>query len=76
MQTARETVAHSRELAWLLGAAIEGAFASRCAWCSRYRVGDRWLEAGRRRPPIPPSRTTHTICEDCVAALREAGLSV
>jgi hypothetical protein len=47
---------------------------ARCAWCRRYRVGGRWFDAGRR-PPIPPDRTTHGICDECAERLREAGLS-
>jgi hypothetical protein len=71
---AREAVAHSQELRWLVREWKVGTFTSRCAWCRRYRVGDRWLEAART-PPVRVSRTTHTICDDCAAALREAGLS-
>lgn len=49
-------------------------FTTRCAWCGRYRVGDRWV-AVKDVPSIKESSTTHGICEDCMAALRDAGLS-
>jgi hypothetical protein len=72
---ARATVAHSKELAWLLGAWTEQPLTSRCAWCRRYRVGDHWRDAGRT-PPIPANRTTLSICDDCTEALRGSGLSL
>jgi DNA-binding transcriptional LysR family regulator len=73
-QQARETVAHSKKLAWLLGQWREQPLVSRCAWCRRYQVADGWFEA-RWLPPVPSTRTTHSICDDCTEALRESGLS-
>ena len=49
---------------------------TRCAWCSRYRVDGHWVLV---EPPPDFGETTvmtHGICEDCVAALRAAGMSV
>jgi hypothetical protein len=48
---------------------------TRCAWCSRYRVGERWLLARKRDPPPDAVDVSHGICPDCLAALRDAGLS-
>jgi hypothetical protein len=56
--------------------AREGAMSARCAWCGRYRVGERWLAVGelpaaaKAKAPV-----SHGICPDCVAALRDAGKS-
>lgn len=70
-----ETVTHSFELKWLSGGwKEEETLTSRCAWCRRYQVGERWLDAGAIAA-IPASRTSHTICDDCTRALRESGLS-
>ena len=53
----------------------EGGWVTRCAWCGRYRIGDDWVTSSYSRGPVRRSRTTHSICEDCVAGLREAGQS-
>lgn len=71
---AKETVAHSKDLAWLLSVCRQDTLTSRCAWCRRYRVGEHWLDAGRT-PPVRASPTTHTICDDCAQALRDGGVS-
>lgn len=71
-EAARETVAHSQELQWLRDPNGRG-FASRCVWCRRFRVGERWLDAGARLP-LEVGRTALTICDACTEALREAGL--
>jgi hypothetical protein len=53
----------------------EGSLTSRCAWCGRYRVGeDRWVRVGPN-VVVDMADTTHGICEDCVDALRAAGLT-
>ena len=48
---------------------------SRCAWCGRYRVGGRWFVVDPK-PQGLETKTSHGICDDCVAVLREAGMSV
>jgi hypothetical protein len=48
---------------------------SRCAWCGRYRVGSRWFVVDPK-PEGLENKTSHGICDDCVAVLREAGMSV
>jgi hypothetical protein len=48
---------------------------TRCAWCGRYGVGDRWFVVDPK-PQGLENKTTHGICDDCVAVLREAGMSV
>lgn len=70
---AREAVAHSCELEWVLAACEEGVTACRCPWCQRCQVGMRWLDVGM----IPPARArmTYTACDECRQALREAEMS-
>ena len=75
VEQVKDTVARSQQLAWLHGAWAGRRLARRCAWCGRYGVGETWLDPGQT-PPIPTSRTTHSICDDCTQALRDAGLSV
>jgi hypothetical protein len=71
---AAETVAQSEVLAHISEDLRGIGMTSRCAWCGRYRIGERWarIEAS---PLIHASRTTHGICDVCVANLRSAGLS-
>jgi hypothetical protein len=45
---------------------------ARCAWCGRYRLGGGWVRLER---PMRGIGATHGICPDCVAALKDAGLS-
>ena len=54
----------------------EHGVATRCAWCSRYRVGDRWVRLQQAPPFIGKAHLSHGICPDCIASLREQGLSV
>jgi hypothetical protein len=74
VEAARETVAHSQELRWLLEDPHERGFVSRCVWCRRFRLGERWLDAGARLR-FGVGRTMLTVCDDCADALREAGSS-
>jgi hypothetical protein len=50
--------------------------AARCAWCGRYRVGEEWVPVG----PVPAfseaAHVTHGICDECIAALRDSGMSL
>jgi hypothetical protein len=41
-----------------------------CAWCRRYLVGGRWIEASGAE-----LATTHGICPSCTADLRAGGFS-
>ena len=75
VDAAAETVAASEVLAHVSEELRETGMTSRCAWCGRYRIGDRWLVV-RDSVLIDRSRTTHGICEDCVDTLRGTGLSV
>jgi hypothetical protein len=62
----------------LLGRAAElreGAMSARCAWCGRYRVGERWLPAGEQPEEAAAEPVSHGICPDCVATLRRTGKS-
>ena len=52
----------------------DDSFVLRCAWCGRFAVGDRWLEAASAisalsldsaRPPL----VSHGLCPHCDAAL-------
>jgi hypothetical protein len=56
-------------------AASDGGLTTRCAWCGRYRIDDRWLVV-ERVPVFAERRAAHGICDDCIAALKGAGLSV
>jgi hypothetical protein len=53
--------------------AVEQELPLRCAWCGRYCVDEHWVVLEGRAPPV---RATHGICEDCLHALRDRGLSV
>jgi hypothetical protein len=70
--TAAATVAHSRALQSLLVGETESRVVSRCAWCSRYRIGDLWV-ALATAPRASSRRTSDSICDRCALALREAG---
>ncbi len=74
VEAAAHTVAESEVLAHVSEDLRVSGMTSRCAWCGRYRIGDRWL-ALERSPLIESSRSSHGICEDCTDSLREAGLS-
>ena len=74
VDAAAETVAESEVIAHISAELRDAGLTSRCAWCGRFRVGDRWVTASAS-PLIGLSRSTHTICEDCVVSLRDAGLS-
>jgi hypothetical protein len=54
----------------------EGGLATRCAWCGRYRIEDRWLVVERVPAFAERAGVSHGICDDCIAALKGAGLSV
>ena len=48
----------------------------RCAWCLRFCVNGVWIDGRRAADDAMLDATTHTICEDCLEALRRRGLSV
>jgi hypothetical protein len=74
IEAAARIVSTSDVLAHVSEDLRETGMTSRCAWCGRYRIGDRWMVLGQSRL-IATSRTTHGICEDCIEVLRAAGLS-
>lgn len=49
---------------------------TRCAWCGRYHVADRWVVVEDMPDFVAFKSATHGICDDCLAALRAAGMSV
>lgn len=73
---AHETVEDSDVLAHLTASGVDAGLVSRCAWCGRYRVGERWVDAGRGSALPQWSRATHGICPDCLDDLRRSGKSV
>ena len=74
VDAAAETVAHSEVVMAVSPEARGTVLTSRCAWCGRYRIAERWVVIeGHVSGEIG---TTHGICEDCVKSLRETGLSV
>lgn len=70
---AQQAIADARALSYVC-ALPAGTFVGRCAWCERYRVGDEWL-AVTRSQAFGRAEVTHSICEDCIAGLRETGVS-
>ncbi|HET8752528.1 MAG TPA: hypothetical protein VFM43_08395 [Gaiellaceae bacterium] len=54
----------------------ESRMAARCAWCGRFRVGERWVVIEEMPAFGDASKVTHGICGACVEALRAAGMSV
>jgi hypothetical protein len=50
--------------------------ARRCAWCLRFRVNGTWIHGRRADDEAMVDATTHTICEDCLEALRRRGMSL
>ena len=50
--------------------------ARRCAWCLRFCVNGTWIHGRRAADDAMIDATTHTICEDCIQALRRRGMSV
>lgn len=54
----------------------ESRMTARCAWCGRFRIGERWLVVESMPVFADHAQITHGICEDCVEALRSAGMSV
>lgn len=54
----------------------DGRLTSRCAWCGRYRVGERWMIVAELPQLVAYAGTTHTICDQCVDLLQKRGLSV
>jgi hypothetical protein len=71
---AAEVVAHSQVLAHVSAELRHLGMTTRCAWCGRYRIGDRWVVV-EDSPLIHENQTSHGICDDCMRRLREAGLS-
>lgn len=52
------------------------ALPRRCAWCLRFLIHGRWMPGRRVADEAVAPIATHTICDDCIAALREKGQSV
>ena len=74
---AAERILASSEI--LVGAATsirDSGMTTRCAWCGRYRLGGRWVIVERMPDFSEWAGVTHGICEECVDALRAAGMSV
>lgn len=76
---ARETVRASEILAET-SAAVRAELGARCAWCGRYRVGEKWLDEDELPAFATGSRgltnISHGICPACTDALRASGKSV
>jgi hypothetical protein len=75
VDAAAEIAAQSQVIAHVAAARRGSGLMSRCAWCGRYRVDDRWVRV-EPKPEFLEDRTSHGICTECIAALRGAGLSV
>jgi hypothetical protein len=73
---AAERVRARSEMVVSLSVALrESGMTTRCAWCSRYRVGGRWVVAADAPEFADSAAVSHGICEECVAELRAVGLS-
>lgn len=75
VEAAEEIVADPEVLAHVSVVRAGTGLISRCAWCGRYRVGGRWFVI-EPKPQELENKTSHGICDECVAVLREAGMSV
>jgi hypothetical protein len=75
VDAAHELVADPEVLAHVSTLRAGRGLISRCAWCGRYRVGGRWFVV-EPKPEGLNDETSHGICDDCVAVLREVGMSV
>jgi hypothetical protein len=75
IEAAERTVADSEVLVEVSTRLREEGMATRCAWCGRYRIGDRWLVVPERAL-FDSLGTIHGICPDCVDTLQRAGMSV
>jgi hypothetical protein len=75
VDAAAEIVADPEVLAHVSVVRAGTGLISRCAWCGRYRVGARWFVI-EPKPQGLENKTSHGICDECVAVLREAGMSV
>jgi hypothetical protein len=54
----------------------QSGLTSRCAWCGRYRAGERWFRLDRPPSFIEMGELSHGICPDCIAELQGQGRSV
>lgn len=75
VEAAQRLVADA-EVADVVAHLARGRLAARCAWCGRYRVGRRWVTIERALDADETARVSHGICPDCVAILRDTGMSV
>jgi hypothetical protein len=66
----------SEVIAHLFEQLRQSGLTARCAWCGRYRAGDRWFRLDRPPSFIEEGGLSHGICPDCIAELRNEGMSV
>lgn len=75
IEVAEEIRARSEVLVGVSISLRDAGMTPRCAWCGRYRIGEHWVVV----EPMPKFLTfvdvTHSICDDCVEALRAGGMS-
>ncbi|MBV8479619.1 MAG: hypothetical protein JOY72_04875 [Actinobacteria bacterium] len=74
-RTVAATLAEALAVTHISASLRVGALTSRCAWCGRYRIADRWTRVFRPGF-IERCGTTHGICDDCIVRLRAHGKSV
>jgi hypothetical protein len=75
IDAAEQVRARSEIVVGASAALRERRMTSRCAWCSRYSLGGRWVLVIDAPTFVESANVTHGICEDCVRELRTAGLS-
>ena len=76
IEAAERVLARSEVAVGASAALRESGMATRCAWCGRYRAGDRWVLLAEAPDFVELAAVTHGICDDCIAELRASGLSV
>ena len=64
-----------------VGHTPEEPLVTRCAWCGRYEVENRWVDEATVNAFAKPgtwasTMASHGICPDCTEDLKQRGLSV
>jgi hypothetical protein len=66
----------SEVVAHILEQARRDGVTARCAWCGRFRAGERWHRLDRQPSVLEKRQLSHGICPDCITELRRQGMSI